>query len=142
VITMFPAGEHVLAAYRDGLLAAAAPGTLFIDSSTIAVDDAVQAAEMAHEAGHLALDAPVSGGTAGAEKGALTFMVGGSQEAFDTATPLFEIMGHQIVHGGDSGSGQEVKIVNNMALAIITIARAETLRSIEILVLINQVLYN
>src|SRR5699024_2444137 len=99
-ITMIPAVQHSLAAYRDGLVAAAAPGTLFIDSSTIAVDDAVQAAEMAHDAGHLALDAPVSGGTAGAEKGALTFMVGGSQEAFDTARPLFEVMGRQIVHAG------------------------------------------
>ena len=79
VITMFPAGEHVLAAYRDGLLAAAAPGTLFIDSSTIAVDDAVQAAEMAHDAGHLALDAPVSEARRGGK--AHNLHVGGSQEA-------------------------------------------------------------
>lgn len=142
VITMFPAGEHVLAAYRDGLLAAAAPGTLFIDSSTIAVDDAVQAAEMAHDAGHLALDAPVSGGTAGAEKGALTFMVGGSQEAFDTARPLFEVMGRQIVHAGDSGSGQAIKIVNNMALAINTIATAEAFSLGENLGLSHQALYD
>ncbi len=142
VITMFPAGKHVLAAYRDGLLAAAAPGTLFIDSSTIAVDDAVQAAEMAHEAGHLILDAPVSGGTAGAEKGALTFMVGGSQEAFDTARPLFEVMGRQIVHAGDSGSGQAVKIVNNMALAINTIATAEAFSLGENLGLSHQALYD
>src|SRR5690625_4922510 len=105
VITMFPAGKHVLEAYQNDLLDAAKPDTLFIDSSTIAVDDAVKAAAMAREAGHRALDAPVSGGTKGAEQGTLTFMVGGEQEDFDQASPLFDVMGRKIVHTGDSGTG-------------------------------------
>lgn len=142
VITMFPAGKHVLDAYSSGLLAAANPGTLFIDSSTIAVDDAVQAAKLAKDAGHLTLDAPVSGGTAGAEKGTLTFMVGGSQEAFDKAKPLFDVMGRQIVHAGDSGTGQAAKIVNNMALAINTIGTAEAFSLGENLGLSHQTLYD
>lgn len=142
VITMFPAGKHVLEAYSSGLLAAADPGILFIDSSTIAVDDAVQAAKLATDAGHLTLDAPVSGGTAGAEKGTLTFMVGGSQEAFDKAKPLFDVMGRQVVHAGDSGTGQAAKIVNNMALAINTIGTAEAFTLGENLGLSHQTLYD
>lgn len=142
VITMFPAGKHVLEAYSSGLLAAADPGILFIDSSTIAVDDAVQAAKLATDAGHLALDAPVSGGTTGAEKGTLTFMVGGSQEAFDKAKPLFDVMGRQVVHAGDSGTGQAAKIVNNMALAINTIGTAEAFTLGKNLGLSHQTLYD
>lgn len=142
VITMFPAGKHVLDAYANGILAAATPGTLFIDSSTIAVDDAVQAAKLANEAGHLALDAPVSGGTTGAAEGTLTFMVGGSQEAFDKAKPLFEIMGRKIVHAGESGTGQATKIVNNMALAINTIGAAEAFSLGKNLGLSDQTLYD
>lgn len=142
VFTMFPAGQHVLAAYENDLLAAAKPGTLFIDSSTIAVDDARQAAALAHEAGHHALDAPVSGGTAGAEHGTLTFMVGGSQTSFDRALPLFEVMGRKIVHTGDSGTGQAAKIVNNMALAINTIGTAEAFSLGENLGLSYQTLYD
>src|SRR5690625_7587809 len=79
VITMFPAGRHVLDAYNDGLLEAARPGTLFIDSSKIAVDDAVEAAKLATDAGPRALDAPVSGGTTCAHRGTLTFMAGVQQ---------------------------------------------------------------
>lgn len=142
VITMFPAGIHVLEAYSTGLLAAARPGTLFIDSSTIAVDDAVQAAKLAKEAGHSSLDAPVSGGTTGAAKGTLTFMVGGSQAAFDMAQPLFEVMGRQIVYAGDSGTGQAAKVVNNMALAINTIGAAEAFALGENLGLSHQTLYD
>lgn len=142
VITMFPAGKHVLDVYSGGLLATANPGTIFIDSSTIAVDDAVQAAKLAKDAGHLSLDAPVSGGTAGAEKGTLTFMIGGSQEAFDKAKPLFDVMGRQIVHAGESGAGQAAKIVNNMALAINTIGTAEAFSLGENLGLSHQTLYD
>lgn len=142
VITMFPAGKHVLEAYSSGLLAAADPGILFIDSSTIAVDDAVQAAKLATDAGHLALDAPVSGGTTGAEKGTLTFMVGGSQEAFDKAKPLFDVMGRQVVYAGESGTGQAAKIVNNMALAINTIGTAEAFTLGKNLGLSHQTLYD
>lgn len=142
VITMFPAGKHVIDAYANGILAAASPGTLFIDSSTIAVDDSVQAAGLAHEAGHLSLDAPVSGGTTGAEQGTLTFMVGGSQDAFDQAKPLFDIMGRKIVHTGEAGTGQATKVVNNMALAINTIGTAEAFSLGKNLGLSDQVLYD
>lgn len=142
VITMFPAGKHVLEAYANGILAAAQPGTLFIDSSTIAVDDAVEAAKLANDAGHLALDAPVSGGTTGAAEGTLTFMVGGSQQAFSKAQPLFEIMGRKIVHAGESGTGQATKIVNNMALAINTIGAAEAFSLGKNLGLSDQTLYD
>lgn len=142
VITMFPAGQHVLDAYQNDLLAAAEPGTLFIDSSTIAVDDAKQAAALAREAGHRALDAPVSGGTKGAEQGTLTFMVGGTQEDFADASALFDVMGRKIVHTGDSGTGQAAKIVNNMALAINTIGAAEAFSLGENLGLSSQTLYD
>ena len=142
VITMFPAGEHVLSAYKEGLLEAAPSNTLFIDSSTIAVDDAVEAARLATDAGHRALDAPVSGGTVGAEKGTLTFMVGGNEEDFDQAKPLLEVMGRKIVHTGAAGTGQAAKIVNNMALAINTIGAAEAFSLGENLGLSPQTLYD
>lgn len=142
VITMFPAGEHVLAAYRDGLLEAAPDDTLFIDCSTIAIEDAVEAARLATEAGHRALDAPVSGGTVGAEQGTLTIMVGGSVANFEQAKPLFDVMGRKIVHAGDTGSGQAVKVVNNMALAINTIGAAEAFSLGANLGLDPQVLYD
>ena len=90
VITMFPSGRHVIDAYRgsadaDGLLAVAASGTLFIDSSTIAVDEAREAHALAEAAGHRSVDAPVSGGVVGAENATLAFMVGGSDEDFEAA---------------------------------------------------------
>lgn len=130
VITMFPAGRHVLDAYRgtDGqasLLAAARPGTLFIDSSTIAVDEAREAHLLAEEAGHRSLDAPVSGGVVGAEKATLAFMVGGSDEDFAAALPLLERMGGRIVHCGGAGLGQAAKVCNNMILGVTQIVVAE-----------------
>lgn len=142
VFTMFPAGEHVLSAYQGGLLEAAPEDTLFIDSSTIAVDDALEAARLATEAGHRAMDAPVSGGTVGAEHGTLTFMVGGRPEDFAQAKPLLEVMGRNIVHAGESGKGQAVKIVNNLALAINTIGAAEAFSLGENLGLSPQILYD
>lgn len=129
VFTMFPAGDHVLGAYGDkdnpGLLAAAPANTLFIDSSTISVDQSREASERAIAAGHRALDAPVSGGVAGAEAGTLTFMVGGDEADFNQAKELFDIMGRQIVHTGGHGTGEAAKICNNMLLAITTIGAAE-----------------
>src|SRR5699024_6093781 len=125
VITMFPEGRHVLAAYQKDLLNAAQPNTLFIDCSTIAVEEAKHAATLARAAGHRAVDAPVSGGTKGAAAATLTVMVGGQADDVAQATPLLETMGHKIVHTGDSGTGQAAKAVNNMALAINTIAAAE-----------------
>ena len=125
VITMFPAGQHVIDAYREGLLAAARPGTLFIDSSTIAVDDARTAHDLAVAAGHRQVDAPVSGGVVGAEAATLAFMVGGDPEDFEQARPLLEQMGRRVVHCGGSGLGQAAKICNNLILGISMIAVSE-----------------
>ena len=125
VITMFPAGRHVLEAYEGGLLAAASPGTLFIESSTIAVDEAQAAHALAVAAGHRSVDAPVSGGVVGAENGTLAFMVGGSDDDFAAALPLLEAMGKRIVHCGGPGLGQAAKVCNNMILAVSQIAVGE-----------------
>ncbi|VXB63003.1 putative 3-hydroxyisobutyrate dehydrogenase [Microbacterium sp. 8M] len=142
VITMFPAGKHVIAAYQDGLLAAAEPGTLFIESSTIAVDEARTAHALAIEAGHRNIDAPVSGGVVGAENGTLAFMVGGSDEDFAEALPLLEVMGKRIVHCGGPGLGQAAKVCNNMILGVSQIAVAEAFVLGERLGLEHQALFD
>ena len=142
VITMFPAGRHVIAAYQDELLAAAAPGTLFIESSTIAVDEARTAHELAVAAGHRNIDAPVSGGVVGAENGTLAFMIGGSDADFADALPLLEAMGKRIVHCGGPGLGQAAKVCNNMVLAVSQIAVAEAFVLGERLGLEHQALFD
>src|SRR5690606_2718345 len=142
VVTMFPAGRHVIAAYQDELLAAAKPGTLFIESSTIAVDEARTAHQMAIDAGHRNVDAPVSGGVVGAVAGTLAFMVGGSDEDFDAARPLLEVMGKRIVHCGGPGLGQAAKVCNNMILGISQIAVAEAFVLAERLGLEHQAMYD
>ncbi|GAA3938920.1 3-hydroxyisobutyrate dehydrogenase [Microbacterium soli] len=142
VITMFPAGRHVIAAYQDELLAAARPGTLFIESSTIAVDEARTAHRLAVDAGHRNIDAPVSGGVVGAEAGTLAFMVGGSDEDFEAARPLLEVMGRRIVHCGGPGLGQAAKVCNNMILGISQIAVAEAFVLAERLGLEHQAMYD
>ncbi|MDH6237438.1 3-hydroxyisobutyrate dehydrogenase [Cryobacterium sp. CG_9.6] len=147
VITMLPAGRHVIAAYtgtdeQPGLLSIARPGTLFIDSSTIAVDDARAAHDLAVAAGHRGMDAPVSGGVVGAEAGTLAFMVGGSDEDFATALPILEVMGKRIVHCGESGLGQAAKVCNNMILGISMIAVSEAFVLGEKLGLSHQALFD
>ena len=142
VVTMFPAGRHVIAAYQDELLAAAPPGTLFIESSTIAVDEARTAHELAIAVGHRNVDAPVSGGVVGAENGTLAFMVGGSDEDFASALPLLEAMGKRIVHCGGPGLGQAAKVCNNMILAVSQIAVAEAFVLGERLGLEHQALFD
>jgi 3-hydroxyisobutyrate dehydrogenase len=142
VITMLPAGQHVLDAYHNELIAAAAPDTLFIDSSTIDVADARAARELAVEAGHRAMDAPVSGGVVGATAGTLTFMVGATELDFATAAPILEVMGGRVVHCGDSGAGQAAKICNNMILGISMIAVSEAFVLGEKLGLSNQALFD
>ena len=147
VITMLPAGRHVLAAYAGGegamgLLAAARPDTLFIDSSTIAVDEARDAAAAARAAGHRALDAPVSGGVVGAENGTLAFMVGGEEADFAEALPVLEAMGRRIVHCGGAGLGQAAKVCNNMILGVTQIAVAEAFVLGERLGLSHQALFD
>ena len=125
VVTMLPAGKHVLEVYGSGMLKAAKPGTLFIDSSTIDVASARSAHKLAADARMLSLDAPVSGGVGGAEAATLTFMCGGAKEAFEKAKPILEAMGKRIVHCGDAGAGQAAKICNNMVLGVSMIAVCE-----------------
>jgi len=134
VITMLPASRHVLGAYlgnslgETGILAQARPGTLLIDCSTISTEAARQVGRAAQDKGMPMLDAPVSGGTAGAANGTLTFMVGGEASALEAARPCLETMGKAIFHAGASGSGQTVKICNNMLLGILMIGTSEAIR--------------
>ncbi len=129
VITMLPATDHSRKAYLapDGIIAHAKKGALLIDCSTINADAAKEIAEAAASHGFAMLDAPVSGGTAGAAAATLTFIVGGDRAALDRAHPLFEKMGKNIFHAGDNGAGQMAKICNNMLLAIHMIGTAEAL---------------
>lgn len=126
VITMLPNGKLVLDVYAE-LLPAAAAGTLFIDCSTIDVADAKAVAELAVTAGHRPLDAPVSGGVAGATAGTLTFMVGGAAADFADAGDVLAVMGGKVVHCGGAGVGQAAKICNNMLLGISMIGLSEAL---------------
>ncbi|WP_428483382.1 3-hydroxyisobutyrate dehydrogenase [Rhodopila sp.] len=121
VITMLPAGEHVREVFlnQGGLIdVVKGDGPLLIDCSTIDVDSARTVTAAAEAAGLAMLDAPVSGGTVGAQNGTLTFMVGGSDNAFALGRPILEAMGKNIFHAGGPGAGQAVKICNNMMLAI------------------------
>lgn len=124
VITMLPNGP-ILRAVADQVIPAMRPGAVLCDCSTVDVDSARAVAEQARAAGLGALDAPVSGGIGGAQAGTLTFMVGGSDEAFAAVQPLFAIMGQKAVHCGDSGAGQAAKICNNMILGVTMIATCE-----------------
>ncbi|MFJ4594910.1 MULTISPECIES: 3-hydroxyisobutyrate dehydrogenase [unclassified Kitasatospora] len=141
VISMLPAGRHVLAAYAD-LLPAARPGTLFVDCSTIDVADARAAHDLAVTAGHRAVDAPVSGGVVGATAASLTFMVGAAEPDFEAARPVLEAMGRKVVHCGSPGAGQAAKICNNMILGISMIAVSEAFVLGESLGLSHQALYD
>ena len=142
VITMLLHGKQVVDVYGGGLLAAATPGTLFIDSSTIDVDSAREARQLAIAAGHRGIDAPVSGGVVGAEAGTLTFMVGGDDVDFAEAEPLLNVMGGRVVHCGSSGAGQAAKICNNMILGISMIAVSEAFVLGEKLGLSNQAMFD
>ena len=153
VLTMLPSGQHLLDAYRGtpgqpgqqsqpGLLATAAPGTIFLDCSTINVDEAREAAELAVAAGHRAVDAPVSGGVVGAEAGTLTFMVGALPEDFEAVKPMLEVMGKRVVHCGEHGAGQAAKICNNMILGVSMIAVSEAFVLGEKLGLTHQALFD
>ena len=141
VVTMLPAGKHVLAVWAD-ILPAVKPGTLLIDSSTIDVESARKAHALAAERGCLSLDAPVSGGTGGAKGATLTFMVGGTEEAFDKGEPILARMGRKIVHCGGAGNGQAAKICNNMILGISMIGVSEAFVLGEKLGLSHQALFD
>jgi 3-hydroxyisobutyrate dehydrogenase len=127
VITMLPAGAQVREVYtgENGIIAAAPAGALLIDCSTIDVATARAVHQAAAAAGRAMLDAPVSGGVAGAAAGTLTFMAGGAEAAFARARPILEAMGRTIVHAGGPGNGQAAKVCNNMILGISMIAVAE-----------------
>ncbi|MFD1881440.1 3-hydroxyisobutyrate dehydrogenase [Paracoccus pacificus] len=124
VITMLPNGE-ILRAVADQIIDRMQPGAVLCDCSTVDVASARAVAAQAGAAGLGALDAPVSGGIGGADAGTLTFMVGGSGDAFATVQPLFEVMGQKAVHCGESGAGQAAKICNNMILGVTMIATCE-----------------
>ena len=127
IITVLPAGEHVREVYvgEGGVFAAAAPGALLIDSSTIDVATTRTIAALAGAKGLAMVDAPVSGGVAGATAATLTFMVGGADADFARARPILEAMGKTIVHAGSAGAGQAAKICNNMILGVSMIAVSE-----------------
>ncbi len=141
VITMLPAGEHVLSLWRE-LVEIAPSGTLLIDCSTIDMDSARKAHALAQAHGCPALDAPVSGGTGGAAAGTLTFMVGGDATVFADARPVFEAMGKRIIHCGEASAGQAAKICNNMILGISMIAVGEAFVLGERLGLAHQALFD
>jgi 3-hydroxyisobutyrate dehydrogenase len=129
VISMLPASRHVEGLYLgdDGLLPQLAAGTLVIDCSTIAPASAQKVAQAAAESGLAMIDAPVSGGTAGAAAGTLTFIVGGEASALERARPLLQAMGKNIFHMGAAGAGQVAKLCNNMALGVIMAVTGEAI---------------
>ncbi|MGB0084601.1 MAG: 3-hydroxyisobutyrate dehydrogenase [Rhodomicrobiaceae bacterium] len=143
-VTMLPAGAEVRAVYLgpDGILATAAPGTLFMDCSTIDVATARAVAAEAETAAMAMVDAPVSGGVGGAEAATLTFMVGGSEPAFARAEPILKTMGKAVVHAGGPGNGQAAKICNNMILGVSMIAVCEAFVLAERLGLDKQKLFD
>lgn len=141
VVTMLPKGEHVVAVYGQ-LIGLVEAGTLLIDCSTVDVASAHKAHELAGANGCLSADAPVSGGTGGAKGATLTFMCGGTEEAFTRALPILENMGRKIVHCGGAGAGQAAKICNNMILGISMIAVSEAFVLGERLGLSHQALFD
>ena len=130
VITMLPNGE-ISKSVASQLLPSMQEGSLLIDCSTIDVASAKTVHQMASDAGKLCLDAPVSGGVGGASAGTLTFMVGGSDQAFSDGSDVLDVMGQKAVHCGDGGAGQSAKICNNMLLAISMIGTCEAFAMAE-----------
>ncbi len=129
VISMLPASRHVETVYlgEGGILSAIETGALIIDSSTIAPATARKVADAAKARGLAMIDAPVSGGTAGAAAGTLTFIVGGQTDALERARPVLSSMGKNIFHMGGAGAGQVAKLCNNMALGVIMAATGEAI---------------
>jgi 3-hydroxyisobutyrate dehydrogenase len=129
VITMLPSSPHVKSVYlgKEGVLAGVAKGITLIDSSTIDPHTAREVIAAATEQGNPMADAPVSGGTGGAEAGTLTFMVGGTAEVFERIAPVLRQMGKNVVHCGAAGTGQVAKICNNMILGISMIGVSEAM---------------
>jgi 3-hydroxyisobutyrate dehydrogenase len=141
VVTMLPAGKHVVSVWNE-VVPAMTKGTLIIDCSTIDVESSKQAHALAAKHGVGSVDAPVSGGTGGAKAATLTFMCGGDEKSFAAAKPVLEKMGKKIVHCGGAGAGQGVKICNNMILAISMIGVSEGFSLAEKLGLSHQALFD
>jgi len=129
VITMLPEGKHSKEVYlgENGIINKVSNNCLLIDCSTIDIKTSIEIGKQATERGIKIIDAPVSGGVMGAQKATLNIMVGGTKEAFDLALPILKIMGKNIFHAGDLGSGNGAKICNNMSLGITMIAASESL---------------
>ncbi len=127
VVTMLPNGKIVQAVYENDVIGHAPAGAVLLDCSTIDVATAKEVTASAEAAGYAMVDAPVSGGIAAANGGTLTFMVGGTDEAFGRAEPVLQAMGKAVIHAGDAGAGQTAKICNNMLLAISMIGTAEAM---------------
>lgn len=142
LVTMLPAGRHVEGVYEDAVLGALDRTAILIDCSTIDVDTAKRVADRAAANGLAAVDAPVSGGIAAAAAGSLTFMVGGSQNAFERAEPFLEAMGKAVIHAGPNGAGQAAKICNNMLLGATMVATCEAFLLAEKLGLEAQKFYD
>lgn len=130
VISMLPAGKHVESLYfsADGIVENIADKALFIDCSTIESKTAIKIGEKLRSLGHRFIDAPVSGGVAGAAAGTLTFIVGGDKADFDDAQDYLKAMGKNIFHAGNTGAGQVAKICNNMLLAILMAGTSEAIQ--------------
>jgi 3-hydroxyisobutyrate dehydrogenase len=142
VVTMLPAGPHVRSVYVEQVFGHAPKSALLIDCSTIDVESARHAHGLAVDIDCLSLDAPVSGGTSGASAATLTFMVGGSEEAFASGRSILEAMGKKVVHCGGDGAGQSAKICNNMILGISMIGVCEAFVLAEKLGLSHQALFD
>ena len=142
IITMLPAGKHVLDVYRNNVFGNAPASALLIDCSTIDVASARTVEEEAAARGYEMVDAPVSGGIAAAAGGTLAFMVGGSDEAFAKAKPFIEPMAKAVIHAGGPGAGQAAKICNNMILGATMAATCEGFVLAQKLGLDPQVFYD
>jgi 3-hydroxyisobutyrate dehydrogenase len=141
VITMLPAGKHVLSVWSE-IIPSVARGALMIDCSTIDVESARKSHALAAAQQLPSIDAPVSGGTGGAKGATLTFMAGGDATAFAAAKPILEAMGKKVVHCGEAGAGQAAKICNNMILGISMIGVCEAFSLAEKLGLSHQALFD
>ena len=130
VISMLPAGKHVESLYfgEGGIVNHLSGKVLFIDCSTIESSSAISIGNQLKSHGHRFIDAPVSGGVAGAAAGTLTFIVGGDKNDFEAAQTCLQAMGKNIFHAGDVGAGQVAKICNNMLLAILMAGTSEALQ--------------
>ncbi|WP_414827540.1 3-hydroxyisobutyrate dehydrogenase [Alteromonas sp. H39] len=130
VVTMLPAAAHVKSLYlgENGIIQASRSDVLFIDSSTIDADSARVVGKAVEQSGRLFVDAPVSGGVAGAKAGTLTFIMGGSVDGVAKATPVLQCMGKNLFHAGETGAGQIAKICNNMLLAVLMSGTSEALQ--------------